>query len=257
VNRVLLLIFSVLAAATGIGCRAPVARAAENGTTLESIAVGGETRTYRLHLPANRQPEQPLPLVFNFHGYGGTGLAEEVLSGMDPAADELGYVVVYPDGIDKHWHFASAEVDDVAFVNAVIDHLVETANVDPDRVYATGISDGGFFSVFLGCLPHTRMAAIAPVAASMTGLQAVGCSFAPRIPVLMTFGTDDPIVPWAGNPRFPGKLMSVQETVAFWARHLGLPPDPTLDEWLPDRDPADGTNVHHTAYASGELQLYP
>ncbi|MBV9897778.1 MAG: esterase [Chloroflexi bacterium] len=256
-SRLPLLLVALLAAAGVVGCRAPIARAADNPTTIETIQVDGVTRTYRLHLPANSVADQPLPLVFDFHGYGGTGFDQEIISGMSPAADRLGYAVVYPDGIDKHWHYVSTEVDDVAFVNAIIDHLAQSANVDADRVYATGLSDGGFFSIYLGCLPQTRMAAIAPVAASLTGLQALGCAFAPRIPVLMTFGTADPIVPFTGLTSFYGeRLLSVPESVAAFARHLDLSPTPTVDEWLPDRDPADGTTVHHTAYGNGELQLY-
>jgi polyhydroxybutyrate depolymerase len=247
---------ALVAAASLVGCRTPVARASDDATTVESIQVDGRTRTYRLHVPPGSDPDHSLPLVFNFHGYGGTGLDQEVVSRMSPAADKLGYVVVYPDGIDKHWHYSSQDVDDVAFVNAVIDYLAQAANVDPSRVYATGLSDGGFFSIFLGCLPRTRMAAIAPVAASLTGLQALGCAIAPRIPVLITFGTADPIVPWGGSAAFPGRLLSVPETVGAFARHLEVSSDPTLDEWLPDTNPTDGTTVHHTAYGSGELQLY-
>jgi len=249
-----MLALSVVLSAAVVGCRVPTARAAANDSTQESIVVEGMTRTYRLHTPPGA--DGPLPLVFNFHGYGGTGADEETLSGMDSAADTLHFVVVYPNGIDKHWRFGLSEISDVDFVNAVIDHLADSGAVDPSRVYATGLSDGGFFSIYLGCLSATRMAAIAPVAASMTGLQAIGCAVSPHIPVMLTFGTDDPIVSWGGKTSASGKLLSVDATIGVWADHLGVSTDPTRDELLPDRDPNDGSRAHLRVYGDGELQLY-
>ena len=209
-----------------------------------------------LALAAGAETNAALPLVFNFHGYGGTGQNQEELSGMRPVADRLGFAVVYPDGIDKHWRYGLSEIDDVAFVDAIVDSLTALGQVDRSRVYATGLSDGGFFSVFLGCQAKTRMAAIAPVAASMTGLQAIGCGAAPRIPVMMTFGTADPIVPFGGNPTGMGRLLSVPDTIDFWTRHLGVSSAPTSDEWLPDTDAADKSRVHLLQYGDGVLQLY-
>jgi len=239
-----------------LGCRSAAARASANsGTTRESIEIGGLSRTYLLHLPNGAESDQPVPLVLAFHGRGGQGAGMETLTGLSATADAHGFIVAYPDGIDHSWHYGVSNVDDIAFTDALIDRLVAEHHVDPDRVYATGLSDGGFFSEFLGCAPEHRIAAIAPVGASLTGLLLLRCQLVPPIPVEIIFGTDDPIVPWGGSGQFPGGLLSVPASTAFWVQHAGLEGAPTTDEWLPNADPNDGTTVHHTAYGDGQVDL--
>lgn len=241
-----------------VGCRPAPARAnAPGGTTRASIEVGGRTRTYLLHLPTGAESDdQPLPVVLAFHGRGGQGTGMEMLTRLSDTADAHGFIVAYPDGIDHAWHYGESSIDDVAFVDALIDRLVAEQHADPSRIYATGLSDGGFFSEFIGCAPAHRIAAIAPVGASLTGLLALRCSLAPAVPVMIIFGTDDPIVPWSGNDSLPGRLLSVPASTAFWVGHAGLSGPPSVDEWLPDADPNDGTRVHHTAYGTGQVDLF-
>ena len=248
----------ILGALFLVGCRSAAARAsAATGTTRESIEVGGRTRTYLLHLPPGADADdQPLPLVLAFHGRGGQGAGMEQLSGLSDTADAHRFLVAYPDGIDHAWHYGESSIDDVAFIDALIDHLVADQHVDPSRIYATGLSDGGFFSEFIGCAPEHRLAAIAPVGASLTGLLALRCSLAPPLRVMIIFGTDDPIVPWSGNDSLPGRLLSVPASTAFWVGHAGLGGPPSVDEWLPDADPNDGTRVRHTAYGAGQVDLF-
>lgn len=244
----------LLVAALLVGCRAPAARAT-SGTTSESIQVNGRQRTYRLHLPDGSKPTTATPLVLAFHGRGGQGEGMESLTGLSATADAHGFIVAYPDGIGRGWHYGLSEVDDVAFVDALIDRLVSEDNVDTQRVYATGLSDGGFFSEFLGCASDHRVAAIAPVGASLTGLLALHCAGAGSLPVLMISGTEDPLVPYTGSTSFPGRLLSVPESIGFWVGHDGLSSAPVVDEWLADTDPADGTRTHHTSYGSGQVDL--
>ena len=119
--------------------------------TRGQIDVAGRQRTYLLHLPPGFEPGTGATLVLAFHGQGGTGDGQQGMTHMSATADAHGFVVVYPDGLDRTWHYGRSEIDDLAFVDALIDHLQATLGVDPARVYVTGMSNGGFFATYLAC----------------------------------------------------------------------------------------------------------
>lgn len=179
---------------------------------------GGVKRTYRLYLPKDL-PEGPAPLVLAFHGALTDGLIMEVLTGFNKLADKKGFVVVYPDGIGRVWRFWSKE--DVDFTEALIDDLVAKKRVDPRRVYATGISNGAYFSNRLGYDLSQKIAAIAPVAGTMIKIQA---DTAPKqrlpMPVLSIHGTADRITGYDGKDMITQKATSVpaEDFVAWWAK---------------------------------------
>src|SRR5436190_3498789 len=85
----------------------------------DEIDVGGRVRTYDVHVPPG--VEVDAPLVMAFHGQGGSGKAQALLSGMNSTADVHGFVVVYRDGVDRTWHHGGSEIDDLAIVDAQID----------------------------------------------------------------------------------------------------------------------------------------
>src|SRR5262249_51070220 len=135
-------------------------------------------RTYVLHLPRDREPSKPAPLVIAMHGGSGTGEGFPRLThhGFDDLADRDGWIVVYPDGIGKNWNDGrkverseayKKNIDDVGFISALIDELTSNHAVDRKRVYATGISNGGFMSQRLARDLSSKIAAIAPVAANL------------------------------------------------------------------------------------------
>jgi polyhydroxybutyrate depolymerase len=145
--------------------------AAESHTLLS----GGRSRTYRLHVPSGPHDGRPAALVLVFHGGRGDGESVERLTGFDALSDREGFLVAYPDGVGKQWNdgrevadFETFQdhVDDVAFVADLIDAIGNGHAVDPKRVFATGISNGGIFSHYLGARLSGRIAAIAPVAGS-------------------------------------------------------------------------------------------
>src|SRR5262249_27387325 len=146
------------------------AQSAATTTSEHFLESGGLRRRYLLHEPSGRDPRKPAPLILMLHGGGGTPehagdhrIAE--------AADSEGYLVAYPEGIDRGWNdgrgIHGRTHDDVGFPSALIDELVKAKNVDPKRVYSTGISNGGFMSFTLACRIPEKLAAIAPVAGSM------------------------------------------------------------------------------------------
>ncbi len=113
-------------------------------------------------------------------------------------ADTAGIVVVYPNGIDETWNVSSTTgTDDVGFISALIDTVDYQYSIDLNRVFATGMSMGGFMSYRLACELSERIAAIA----SVTGLQAFyPCNPNRPVPILQFHGTADPVVPYAGVP---------------------------------------------------------
>ncbi len=165
------------------------------------IDYGGTMRTYRLHLPAGGPPSG---LVVNLHAAGATGADQAALTHYDAVADAYGFAVVYPDGIDYSWadgRGASVPdrqgVDDVGFIATLVDRLVAENGIPRGRVYATGLSAGGFMANRLACDRADLFAAIAPVAGTL-GTN-VGCNPSRPVSVLATYGTADPVVPFDGD----------------------------------------------------------
>lgn len=225
-----------------------------SGDQQRSVAVDGTTRTYLLHLPGSRQAGSPLPLVLVFHGGGSHAWNMPRFTQFDKLADERGFAVVYPEGINKHWSDGRglSPADDVGFVRAVIAELERSQNIDPKRVYATGISNGGFFSQRLACDLADEIAAVASVAATMPDVLVPACKPARPISVMFIQGTTDPLVPIAGGPiaRTHGNCISLAAASSFWRKHDQTTSTPVSAD-LPD-DAHDGTRVHRDIYGGGK-----
>jgi polyhydroxybutyrate depolymerase len=242
----------------------------QSGNFQENIAVGDVNRTYTLHQPATIGAAGLVPLVLAFHGAGGQGPSMAGLTGLNAVADQQGFVVAYPDGIDRHWNDGrpvgrqgpGTQYDDVAFVRALIDHLTTTRPIDPARVYATGMSNGAIVSQRLACDLSDKIAAVAPVAGSLAEALAPICTPNRPVPILMIMGEADPFVPWAGGQVKGlgfGPVLSVADTIAYWVTHNGCNPIPTITQ-EPDRAPDDGTTVRRESYtgcrANADVILY-
>jgi polyhydroxybutyrate depolymerase len=191
---------------------------------------GGMQRSIRVHVPASYDPRTPTPVVFDFHGYTMSAQSQEDLTLLPEKSDEAGFIAVHPDGTGspRGWNGgdccgtpASTDLDDVGFVLALLTELDRRLCVDPDRVYATGFSNGGFLSHRLACEAADRFAAIAPVAGVM-GLDA--CDPVRPVPVMHTHGTSDGIVPYNGGG-FTG-YRSAPATVDDWAARNGCTGEP-------------------------------
>ncbi len=243
--------------------------------TNHSIIFAGLERTYLLHIPSSYIRSTPMPLLIVLHGGGGTGERMEKLTqgGFNRFSDKDGFLVVYPDGIEKNWNDGRENVkyrahrekiDDVGFIASLIEHLTVEHPIDKKRVYVTGISNGAMMSFRLGCELSERIAAIAPVAGAMPENLPSRCSPSRQIPVLMISNTEDRLVPWEGGDiRFGrktfGRAISVPETVKYWVTHNQCSSSPTVF-MEPDRDPKDGTRVRREVYAQcgegAEVILY-
>jgi len=196
-------------------------KTAMTGNATWTIQSGGVSRTMIVHVPTGYDPARGTPLVVNFHGYTSDAAQEALLSLMSPKADAAGFVVIYPNGTGapQSWNAgaccgsaAATGVDDIAFVKDLLAAANDRLCIDPARVYATGMSNGGFLSHRIGCELADRFAAIAPVA-GVLGM--TSCTPARPIPVLGFHGTLDTLVPYGCDPAigFP----AVADTYAAWA----------------------------------------
>jgi poly(3-hydroxybutyrate) depolymerase len=131
-------------------------------------------RSFLMHVPPKYTGSVPVPVVFDFHGYGITGKQHSSISGFRELADREGFLVVYPEGVGGSWHVngccgeaATQKIDEIAFVHEVFAALKKEACVDTKRVYASGLSQGGGMTHHVGCLAGDIFAAVAPVSSDL------------------------------------------------------------------------------------------
>ena len=207
------------------------------GETTGELVFGGQQRTYHVYTPKTYRSDRPLPLVLAFHGYGSQGKDLANSSGFNSVAEQKGFVVVYPDGIDRRWNpfnqFLTG-VDDVGFVPALIAHIKHARAIDPHRVYAAGVSNGGFLVQRLAC-ESSEIAAFASVVATLPSQLEGGCNPKMPVPILMINATDDRKVPWQGGNLGYGSILSVPGTIAFWQRRNNCPVSPQVKQLTGDR----------------------
>jgi polyhydroxybutyrate depolymerase len=184
--------------------------------------------------------------------------------GFNKLADKEGFIVCYPQGVDKHWNDgrpgatsrASQEnINDVGFISALIDRFVKNLNVDPKSVYVTGISNGAMMSHRLGWELSSKISAIAPVAGAMPENLPKRPSPPNPVSVLVISGTDDPLVPYHGGEvhlynKELGRVLSVSESVEHWVKQNACSVSTIVQ--VPDNDPNDGTTVSKTTYSGGK-----
>src|SRR5215831_16964511 len=165
VARTSLFAYLILVSLFDAGCIQVNAR-----DTRESITVDGRERTYDLHVPGSYDGSKSVPLVLALHGRLGTGEGQERLGHMDKTSDEHGFIIVYPDGLDRSWADGRGSspsdkkgVNDVRFLSEIVAKLESQYKIDRGRVYATGMSNGGFMSARLACDFSGKLAAVAIV----------------------------------------------------------------------------------------------
>lgn len=213
----------------------------------------GLTRTYSYYLPANFNQSKLYPLVFNLHGYGSNGDQQEFYGDFRKIADTAGFILVHPNGTvfpqttQQFWNVGlvgNSNVDDVGFIHAIIDTLSKVYSIDPDRIFSTGMSNGGFMSYHLACVSN-RFAAIASVTGSMTLLTQAICKNAQPIPVMEIHGDADAVVNYNGTTG----VLAIPEVLDFWIQKNGLDKQKLIKTSVPDINKTDG--------ATAELYIYP
>lgn len=191
-----------------------------------SIVSSGEKRQYLLYVPASYDPDQPAPLVISIHGYAEWPAHQAQISRWNDLADEQGFIVVYPSGTDfpRRWrtmglsHTKGDPDLDVQFISDLIDKLEAEYNIDPARIYANGLSNGGGMSYLLACKMADRIAAIGGVSGAYT-YPIDQCSPSRPVPLIAFHGDADPVVPYLGGPSrsFDIPFPSIPDWMQGWA----------------------------------------
>lgn len=212
----------VSATGASLGCQSGTL---DTNTTHVELEHDGVTRSYELHVPPGYDGESPLPLVLNFHGFTSNGPDQQSFSNMNVTADSEGFVVAYPNGLDDSWNAgiccgrsATGNVDDVGFARAIVEDIRGRGCIDEARVYATGMSNGGFLSHRLACEAADVFAAVAPVAAVL-GIDEAACTPSRPIPVIHLHGTGDMLVPYEGGGLAGSQ--SVEDSIDGWRDRNG------------------------------------
>jgi polyhydroxybutyrate depolymerase len=226
------------------------------GDHTRNLKVDGLDRSYLVHVPKKYDGKTPTPVVLSLHGAAMNGPMMAILFGLNKKADQAGFIVVYPSGTGMGtiltWNSGGmvSKADDVAFIRAALDDLGAVVKIDPKRVYATGMSNGGMMCYRLAAELSDRIAAVAPVAGTMAIEKA-----SPKrpVPIIHFHGTADTFVPFNGpgqkTPKFI-KFKSVDESIQSWAKIDGCDVKPETVT-LPDKA-KDGTTVQRKTYGHGK-----
>ena len=210
-----------------------------------------ETREYLLYAPVSYDGSSDVPVMFNFHGFGGTMEGQMYSADMRSLADSENFILVYPQGtlMDgySHWNASlpsadnKSSADDLGFISALIDEIVLNYQVDSDRVYASGYSNGAFMSYGLACHLSDKIAAIAGVSGTMIDID--NCVPAHKTAVIALHGTSDGVVPYNGGSGFS----SVGETLNFWIEYNWTDESPLVESFEDN-----GTAIEHHSYSDAD-----
>jgi len=224
------------------------------------LSQGGLNRTYIAYLPTSYTAGSNLPVVFVLHALTMNGQRMMQVTGMNAVAETNNFIAVYPDGIGGSWNVGfgipgASTADDVGFIDALADEMVNLYGADLNRLYACGLSNGGFLSYKLACESTKCFAAIAPVSGVITDAAFATCAPTRSVPVLHIHGTADAIVPFNGIVGFK----SVNDVLAYWLfNNNNCSGNPTITA-LPNTNPFDLSTVDRWAWSpcdnGAEVQL--
>lgn len=228
-------------------------------TVTGTIQSGGLTREYRLFIPSAYNGTTAVPLVLNLHGYGSNNFEQDLYANFWSLADTANFIIALPNGTldpigSRYWNaFDVGGVDDVAFIDNLIDTLSALYNIDPQRIYSTGFSNGGFMSYKLACALSNRIAAIAPVSGTSTQELMNMCDPGRPLPVFHIHGDADPVVPYNGGSAGPfSNLLGAEALTNIWVEKNNCNATPTITP-IPNVVVNDGCTAERLVYANGDL----
>jgi polyhydroxybutyrate depolymerase len=225
---------------------------------VKSLLHKEEKRRYLVYTPASydSQPQKTFPIIFNFHGSGMTMAEQMLYTQMNRAADRHQFIVVYPMGVKNDWNVGFGMsyldgTDDIGFTEALLTKLKQDYRVDSQRVYATGLSRGGFFTLRIAAeLPHL-FAAVASVGGPMPEPVVQQHTKPSQVGMLLIHGTADQVVAYEGKPT---AYLSAQDTYRYWLKQNGIDPAETTRRVI-DSDASDGTSVTWVEQSNGRQNV--
>lgn len=189
---------------------------------LDTLQYDGLNRTYLLHVPRSYNKNSPMPLVVALHNAYGGAVNFESMTGFSTRADESGFIVVYPGGTGSptSWNAGGCclsamtnNIDDVGFISILIDTISENYNIDPDRVYAAGFSNGSIMAYRLAAELSHKIAAIAAASGQMM-LDEIDPDY--PVPIIHFHALDDQSVPYNGGYASGCNFPSVESVIDIW-----------------------------------------
>jgi polyhydroxybutyrate depolymerase len=206
-----------------------------------SLEFGGRVRTFYVYAPSSYDKKTKLPLVMNLHGGFGNGPQQCEATFMKETAENNDFIVACPTGTSKlgivnYWndgyldsYAVNNNVDDVGFIEVMINDLSEKFYINEKKVYSTGISNGGIMSYRFACEISNKITAIAPVAGSMMEYFDT-CNPTRKVPVIIFHGLDDTHIPYNGGIGEDAVAQyshpSVQQALDFWIEKNGVSSTP-------------------------------
>ncbi|MCU0467952.1 MAG: hypothetical protein MUF58_05065 [Arcicella sp.] len=225
-----------------------------------NLTVDGNTRSFLVYLPVGYNNAGKMPMIFAIHGGGGSPQVMLNTADFRAIADKDKVVLVYPAGIQNNWNDGRPTtpnqlgINDVNFFNQMCDYMIANYAVDGTRIYATGISNGGFMSSRLGCELSNRIAAIAVNAATIEATTiASNCNTTRTVPAMYIHGTNDLLVPFIGGQMTAGAggtILSHFQAVDKWVSINVCNKTPITTD-LPDIA-NDGTTIKQRIYSGGK-----
>lgn len=217
-----------------------------------SFMFGGKNRTYSFYVPASYNASTPVPLVLGLHGTSSSGAEFAEYRDFRPIADTANFIMVHPDGSTllgvRFWNYGNvfgSTVDDVGFLEALIDTISAHYSINHNRVYCTGMSNGSFMAYYLAC-ESDRFAAIGTVAGSMSTNMYADCNPSRPTPSIHIHGTDDDINPYEGT----SNMVGIDAVNRFWVDQNNCDTVPIVSP-LPDIIISDDATATQYLYANG------
>lgn len=222
-----------------------------------TIEHDGLTRTYKLYVPnIYTTAGVSVPLMFSIHGLGSNADQQHLYTEFAPIADVENFIICLPNGTNNGsgLQFFNAgfgnTVDDIGFINALIDTLIQDYDLDTTKIFSTGMSNGGFMSLTLACELSNRIAKVASVTGTMSFLQGNNCSPEKGVPVMLLHGTLDATVPYNGVGGTVGTVMSVDSVINLW-KNLNETDATAVYNAIPNTSTTDGSTAERFDYVNG------
>ena len=188
---------------------------------VQTLTYDNVVREYYVSYPENS--DSSAPLIINMHGFGSYAIQQKNYSQMDSYAHSKGVAVVYPEAINNSWNVGTGRglnrQDDVGFINVLIDSIATDYNIDLDRIYACGMSNGGYMSYELICSLSDKITAFGSVTGNFMLNDDQSCSVSREIPLIHIHGTDDRLVDYTDSRDY---AMNTMDSVNYWAKHNQL-----------------------------------
>ncbi|MDR7329863.1 alpha/beta hydrolase family esterase [Corynebacterium guangdongense] len=233
-----------LSAAAAVALSPAVAAAQPPGafdSVQHSLLLEERYRDYTAVLPTDYDETRAYPIILAFGGYGDSAASYREYANIEQAVDGEA-IVVYAQAVNNAWAGAPYAVttmdEDVDYVRAVVDDVVENYSGDPERVFATGMSNGGGFAAALSCHAPTLVDAVVAVAGAYYNESVTNCRFAQRVPTLLVHGAHDEMMSFGGGYRHGAAYLGVERTLKNLATRNGCVPDS-----LHERSADEGTTT--------------